>query len=145
MISGGRASAISFLRKLDAWLQGEHLSGVTLSSGVNVTTPKDFFETFMPRSLGSMDQMLPGDVVVAFHIDGPEGGSWQVEHDDDGSRVGPAGSGPKDCELWCSADTFMRMVRGSLGSNRAFLSGRLRIAGDVGLAMALEGFLREAA
>ena len=114
-------------------------------NGVNVTTPQDFFETFVPQSLMAVDEMLSVDVVVAFHIEGPGGGSWQLERHDEGARVCPAADGPKDCELWCSADTFMRMVKGSLGSSRAFLSGRLKIAGDVGLAMALEDFLREAA
>lgn len=113
--------------------------------GVSVTNPREFFETFVPESLAAVERSLPGDVVVAFHIEGPEGGSWQVQRVADGPVVSPAHDGPKDCELWCSVDTFMRIVRGSLGSNRAFLSGRLRISGDVGLAMALEGFLREAA
>ena len=99
----------------------------------------------MPFSLKGGGVTLPEDVVVVFHIDGPEGGSWQVERDESGSRVAPACEGPKDCEIRCSTDTFMRIVRGSLGSNRAFLSGRLEISGDVGLALALEQFLREAA
>lgn len=99
----------------------------------------------MPGSLKKDAGSLPEDVVVAFHIDGPEGGSWQVERDELGSRVAPAQEGPKDCEIRCSTDIFMRIVQGSLGSNRAFLSGRLEISGDVGLALALEQFLREAA
>ncbi len=111
---------------------------------MTVTTPREFFESFVPRSLAAVSGLLPGAVVVAFHIDGPEGGSWQLERDEEGSRVGPADQGPKDCELWCSTDIFMRMLDGTLGSSRAFLSGQLRIAGDVGLAMALEGFLNEA-
>ena len=110
-----------------------------------MTTPREFFEAFVPWSLRSVAETLPDGVVVAFHIDGPEGGSWQVEHDEEGSRVSPMGTGPKDCEIRCTTDTFMRIVRGSLGSNRAFLSGRLMISGDVGLALALEQFLREAA
>jgi hypothetical protein len=113
--------------------------------GAPVTTPREFFDTFLPRSIVGVEGTLPEDVVVAFHIDGPDGGAWQVARDPEGSRVGPVVEGPKDCEMWCSADTFMRIVRGSLGSNRAFLSGRLRIAGDIGLAMALETFLRDAA
>lgn len=92
-----------------------------------------------------LEDRLPEAVVVAFHVDGSGGGSWQIERLAEGSRIGPVGGGPKDCEMWCSSDTFMRMLKGSLGSNRAFLSGRLRISGDVGLALALEGFLREAA
>ena len=92
-----------------------------------------------------LEDRLPEDVVVAFHIDGSDGGSWQIERLAEGPRIGPVGGGPKDCEMWCSSDTFMRMLKGSLGSNRAFLSGRLRISGDVGLALALEDVLREAA
>ena len=135
----------SFVHRLDAWLQGRHLSERPWKDGVSVTNPKEFFETFVPASLAAVERSLPGDVVVAFHIEGAEGGSWQVQRVADGPVVSPAHDGPKDCELWCSVDTFMRIVRGSLGSSRAFLSGRLRISGDVGLAMALEGFLREAA
>lgn len=140
-----RELTISFADLLDAWVTAQHLSGNFCVNGVIVTTPRDFFEGFVPTSLESVSASLPEDVVVAFYIDGEQGGSWQVHHDEGGSTVGPAGDGPKDCEMWCDSETFMRMVQGSLGSNRAFLSGRLRISGDVGLALALEGFLREAA
>ena len=110
-----------------------------------VTTPREFFEGFVPNSLDSVCSFLPEDVVVAFYIDGEHGGCWQLRRSEDGSSVGPALDGRKDCEMWCDSATFMRLVQGSLGSNRAFLTGQLRISGDVGLALALEGFLREAA
>ena len=130
---------------LDAWGKAQHLPCNLTVDGVIVTTPKDFFEKFVPKSLDSVGASLPEDVVVAFYIEGDDGGQWQVQHSEEGSSVGPASEGPKDCEMWCDSETFMRMVQGSLGSSRAFLSGRLRIAGDVGLALALEGFLHEAA
>jgi len=141
----GEEFTFSFRNKFDAWRSGSHLAWSVSFQGVSVTTPREFFEAFVPGSLRSVDETLPDGVVVAFHIDGPEGGSWQVERDEGGSRVAPTGTGPKDCEVRCTADTFMRIVRGSLGSNRAFLSGRLTISGDVGLALALEQFLRKAA
>lgn len=114
-------------------------------NGVIVSTPQEFFEGFAPSSLAQVDSRLPEDVVVAFYIEGEHGGQWQVHRTEQGSSVGPAKDGQKDCELWCDSETFMRMVQGSLGSYRAFLSGQLRISGDVGLALALEGFLHEAA
>jgi hypothetical protein len=141
----GEEFTFSFRNKFDAWRLGSHLEYTVSIKGVSVTTPREFFEAFVPRSLRSVSETLPDGVVVAFHIDGPEGGSWQVEQDEEGSRVTPTGEGPKDCEIRCNTDTFMRIIRGSLGSNRAFLSGRLTISGDVGLALALEQFLREAA
>ena len=117
-----------------------------LIRGAPVTNPRSFFEEYLPGNLaGGTGDLLPEDTVVAFYIEGPDGGSWQVVRDMDGSRVLPMADGPKDCEMWCSADIFMRIVDGSLGSNRAFLSGELRIAGDIGLAMRLEGVLRQAA
>ncbi len=111
-----------------------------------VTDPRNFFETFLPKTLqGQMEGALPEDTVVAFHIEGDGGGSWQVVRDIDGSRISPVDGGAKDCEMWCTAETFMRIIAGTLGPNRAFLSGDLRIAGDVGLALKLEGLLRHAA
>jgi putative sterol carrier protein len=114
--------------------------------GVIVTDPRSFFETFLPQNLdGEVSEALPEDTVVAFHIEGSGGGSWQVVRDMSGSRVLPLDGSTKDCEMWCSVETFMRIIAGTLGSNRAFLSGDLRIAGDVGLALRLEGLLQHAA
>ncbi|MEC8193307.1 MAG: SCP2 sterol-binding domain-containing protein [Myxococcota bacterium] len=109
------------------------------------TTPRDFFEGFVPGTLDAIARCLPDDVVVAFHIEGVDGGHWELQSGQNGSTIGPARPGQKDCEVWCESQTFMRLVRGTLRSNRAFLSGQLRIVGDVGLALALEGALAEAA
>ena len=85
-------------------------------NGVIVSTPQEFFEGFAPASLAAVDSRLPEDVVVAFYIEGEDGGEWQVHRTEQGSSVGPAKEGRKDCELWCNSETFMRMVQGSLGS-----------------------------
>ena len=110
-----------------------------------MTTPRDFFEGIVPKSLDAISRCLPEDVVVAFHIDGADGGHWELQSRDAGSTLGPVGTGHKDCEVWCDSQIFMRLVRGTLPSSRAFLSGELRVAGDIGLALALEGALNEAA
>jgi hypothetical protein len=126
----------------------EHIASqqCTIWLGAIVTDPQAFFESFLPQTLGGrFSDALPEDTVVAFHIAGDGGGAWQMMRDLDGSRILPVDAGAKDCEMWCTADIFMRIIRGSLGSNRAFLSGDLRIAGDVGLALRLEGLLRRAA
>ena len=130
---------------LDAWVTSKHLLTEKRLNGVIVTTPRDFFEGFLPRSLDAVGACLPEDVVVAFHIAGDDGGHWQLQRNEEGSSLGPADDLRKDCEVWCDSDVFMRMVHGSLRSSRAFLSGQLRVSGDIGLALALEGVLTEAA
>lgn len=109
-------------------------------------SPRTFFEDFLPSSLvGGLVTGLPSGTVVAFHVEGSDGGHWQVVKTDDGTMVSEVDHLPKDCELWCSAETFMRIVSGAIRPSRAFLRGDLRIAGDVGLAMKMETILREAA
>ena len=110
-----------------------------------MSTPRVFFEDFLPQTLGAIGVSLPAGTTVAFHVEGEEGGDWQIVRTSRDTRVSNVDQAPKDCEMWCSAETFMRIVSGGLRSSRAFLSGELRIAGDVGLAMKCESLLREAA
>ncbi len=70
------------------------------------------------------------DGVAKFVIDGE--GSIIV--DPDGVR---AGDGDADVTLAADADTFRDMLDGELNPTSAFMGGRLRIEGDMGLAMKL--------
>jgi len=111
-----------------------------------VKSPRIFFEDFLPRTmLDGLGISLPPGTVVAFHVEGPGGGDWQLVRTTKATTVSVADQTPKDCEMWCSTEVFMQIVSGGLRANRAFLSGELRIAGDVGLALKLETILREAA
>lgn len=58
--------------------------------------------------------------------------------DADGARVG---DGEADCTLTADADTFRDMLEGNLDPTGAFMSGRLGIDGDMGLAMKLASLL----
>src|ERR1700754_14071 len=42
-----------------------------------------------------------------------------------------------DCTISVALDTFEKMVRGELDGTSAFMQGKLRVAGDMGLAMRL--------
>lgn len=70
------------------------------------------------------------DGTAKFEIDG-EGA---IIVDGDGVR---AGDGDADVTLGADADTFREMLDGDLNPTSAFMGGRLRIDGDMGLAMKL--------
>jgi hypothetical protein len=95
--------------------------------------PARFFDTFGRRST-ALESVLPEGAVVAIHVDGPGGGAWQI---DETMRLGPVDDAPKDCTIHCTAQDFMAILSGRLGAKEAFLAGRLRIQGDVGLALKL--------
>jgi putative sterol carrier protein len=52
--------------------------------------------------------------------------------DEDGARID---DGDADCVLTASRETFEGMLSGDLDPTSAFMSGRLRVDGDMGLAM----------
>jgi len=55
------------------------------------------------------------------------------------------GSGKNaDCTISVSLETFERMVKGELDGTSAFMQGKLRVAGDMGLAMKLGPVLQKA-
>jgi putative sterol carrier protein len=98
--------------------------------------PQTFFEQRAPRSIERIRSRLPEKVVVAFHIDGPGGGSWQVSRRDD-AIIGPVQPGPKDCVVRCSSADFMAILKNQLSPMDAFGDGRLVVSGDIGLVLKL--------
>jgi putative sterol carrier protein len=52
---------------------------------------------------------------------------------------------PSDCTITISLDTFKKMVNGELDGTTAFMQGKLKVAGDMALAMKLGPILQKAA
>lgn len=61
-----------------------------------------------------------------------------VRIDDDGVTADDADA---DCTITADADTFQELLAGDLDPTAAFMSGRLAIEGDMGLAMRLASIL----
>jgi putative sterol carrier protein len=70
-----------------------------------------------------------------FDIDGA--GQWLVRVED-GSVDVAEGGGDADCTLSTSEETFMKMVRGEQNPTTAYMTGKLKIKGDMGAAMKLQ-------
>jgi putative sterol carrier protein len=51
---------------------------------------------------------------------------------------------PADCTITVSKDDFVAMSKGELDPTTAFMTGRLKIAGDMSAAMALQPILARA-
>ncbi|HKD20814.1 MAG TPA: SCP2 sterol-binding domain-containing protein [Rhizomicrobium sp.] len=49
-----------------------------------------------------------------------------------------------DCTISLSLETFEKMIKGELDGTSAFMQGKLRVAGDMGLAMKLGPILQKA-
>jgi putative sterol carrier protein len=93
---------------------------------------KDFFEGLPARAAGKTAGM---NNTYVFEIDGA--GSWTVAVSDDGATVTEGAAGG-DCTIETSAETFSRLVSGEQNPTTAYMTGKLKVKGDMGAAMKLQ-------
>jgi putative sterol carrier protein len=95
-------------------------------------TVREFFEQVPGRV--SPEQARALDASYRFDIEGA--GSWRLESD--GERVVVTESdAPADCVVKADEATFLGIVEGRQGAMGAYMTGKIRVEGDLGLAMRL--------
>ncbi len=73
-----------------------------------------------------------------------EPGSVYIDGKSSPNTVSDGADKNADCTISVSLETFEKMVKGELDGTSAFMQGKLRVAGDMGLAMKLGPILQKA-
>jgi putative sterol carrier protein len=73
-----------------------------------------------------------------------EPGSVYIDGKSTPNSVSDGDGKSADCTITLSIETFEKMVKGELDGTSAFMQGKLRVAGDMGLAMKLGPILQKA-
>ena len=94
---------------------------------------REFFEGLVGRVDPSRTAGLTAEYL--FEIVGA--GSWTVSVDDGAVTVSEGGDSG-DCTISASEENFMRIVRGEQNATTAYMTGKLKIRGDMGAAMKLQ-------
>jgi putative sterol carrier protein len=97
------------------------------------TTCKQAF-AMMPSRLNK-DAAKGLNAVYQFDLSGDGGGKWQVAIKDGTCEVTEGANPSPNITLSMSAQDYLDMVAGKLNGQMAFMSGKLRISGDMGLAL----------
>jgi putative sterol carrier protein len=122
------------------------------------------FRRQIPRKQGKMGRIVMSSAAVqqiitqmagAIGANSGLGGTLKFDFGDAGSVLVDGKSEPNsvsdgdgksaDCTISVSLDTFDKMVKGELDGTSAFMQGKLKVAGDMGLAMKLGPILQKAA
>jgi putative sterol carrier protein len=102
-------------------------------------TPKSFFEEKIAQKLKAKPETSKAvNSVYEFNITGDNGGVWTVDLTKEPGEVTAGSGGAAKCIVTCSANDFMNIVSGKQNPQMAFMSGKLKIKGDMGLAMKLQ-------
>jgi putative sterol carrier protein len=70
-----------------------------------------------------------------FDLSGEGGGKWQILINNDKCEVKEGAHPSPNITISMSAQDYLDMVAGKLNPQMAFMSGKLRISGDMGLAL----------
>ena len=73
-----------------------------------------------------------------FDISGPGGGKWTLNIKEGKCELEPGLSGSPTVTIAISDQDWLSIHKGKLNSQMAFMMGKLRVAGDMGLAMKLQ-------
>jgi putative sterol carrier protein len=95
--------------------------------------PREFFETLESRVDGEKAKGMTAS--YKFDIDGS--GSWHVDVDDGKVTVTEDG-GDADCTISTSTETFLKIANREQNPTAAYMSGKLKVKGDMGQAMKLQ-------
>src|SRR5512142_3488645 len=107
-----------------------------------VTTVKEIFEKHIPaRFQAKPDVVQKINAIYQFNITGPGGGAWSVDCTQPGGKIQPGSAPNAKCTVAATDQDFLAIVNGKLNAQMAFMSGRLKIQGDMGLALKLQQIL----
>ena len=99
-------------------------------------TAREFFEKLPERVDGKEPSGL--DASYVFDIDG--GGVWTVKVEN-GSVSVVEGAHGGDCTISTSEEVFEKIVAGAQNPLTAYMTGKIKVSGDVGAAMKLKSVL----
>ena len=94
---------------------------------------QDFFANLADRADASKTAGMTNSYV--FDIEGA--GQWTVEVDD-GAITVSEGAKDADATISASEETFAKIVSGEQNATSAYMTGKLKIKGDMGAAMKLQ-------
>jgi putative sterol carrier protein len=103
------------------------------NKGASAVAAQDFFDTLESRADATKLAGMSNSYL--FDIEGE--GQWLVDVRDGAITVTPGG-GEADATITTSGETFEKIVAGEQNPTTAYMTGKLKIKGDMGAAMKLQ-------
>jgi putative sterol carrier protein len=94
---------------------------------------REFFEGLETR----VDQSKTAGMNNSYLFDIDGAGKWKVDVQDGSVKV-TEGEQPADVTITASEDTFDKIVSGEQNATSAYMTGKLKVKGDMGAAMKLQ-------
>jgi len=103
-------------------------------------TVKETFDAMAGRFRA--DKAAGVNATIQYDISGDQGGTWHAVIKDGTCTVNSGAATNPNLTLGMSAQDWLDMVGGKLSGQMAFMSGKLKLKGDMGLAMKIGGLFQ---
>lgn len=107
---------------------------------------KDLQQTWeeIERQLNDNSAPIQGlDVSYGFNLSGDEAGNYVLVFADNKASVTTKETDEADCTLTLKVEDFYKLLAGKLNTTTAFMMGKLKVKGSLGLALKLENILTQ--
>ena len=106
-------------------------------------TPKSYFEEALPAKFTANPKLVSEvNAILEFQIGGPTGGTWTVDCSAEGAgKVSEGSKGTAKTTVICGDADFLNILTKKTNATMAFMSGKLKVKGDMQLAMKLQKVL----
>lgn len=105
-------------------------------------TPKYFFETKLAETLKVKGEKLSAiNSSFEFQISGDQGGTWTLDLTKPGGKIVTGSQENPGVTIRMSDENFVKLVTGGLNPQMAFMTGKIKVSGKMGLALKLQSIL----
>ncbi len=106
-----------------------------------MSTPKEIFEEMKTNFAADPGKVEGVNAVYQFVVTGDNGGEWYADTTSDAPSIGEGTHDNPNVTITVGDQDFVDIKSGKLNGQMAFMTGKLKIAGDMGLAMKLQKIL----
>jgi len=105
-------------------------------------TPTEIFTQHLPERLQKRAEKIAAiKAIYQFDITGEGGGTWVMDLTQPGGKITAGPSETAKCTVTMDSSKFSDLIEGKLNPQMAFMTGKLKVKGDMGLALKLGAIL----
>ncbi|WP_232699354.1 SCP2 sterol-binding domain-containing protein [Brevibacillus daliensis] len=104
---------------------------------------KQALEQLVAKINGNPEVIKGWDVIYQFDISGENGGTFQARFQDEKAEIVEGTPFEPQCTLQLSDQNFIKLINNQLNPTTAFMTGKLKVKGDVSLALKLKGLFKK--
>lgn len=102
---------------------------------------KDIFDKIERKIFEKKGELSDTKALIQFNISGPEGGNWVIDLKDESMGV-REGDEDANCTFSATDVNFLKLINKEIKPEMAIMTGKLKLSGDVMLAMKLANLFK---